>query len=138
MADRIPFSEAELLAMRDQDSQTFFANWQQFKDQYRASRQQFLEDGGLPDAAPDNSVVLDELAKIKSPKEILDVLTRELDGCKLFYPVYEDIIGLMAAKAMITEAARNEALALGKTLIETKQKSAAVLDPAIEEALQTL
>lgn len=138
MADRIELSDAEIVALRDQDSKVFFENWQQFKDQYRASRQQFFEDGGLPDAAPDNSTVLDELAKTKSPKEILDALSRELDNGKLFYSVYEDLVGLMAAKGMITEAAKNEALALGKTLIETKQKSAAVLDPAIEEALQTL
>jgi hypothetical protein len=149
MANRMELDPEALRSARDREDRENFNQWQQWQAAFRNSRNNFHNEGGLPDAPPGVAEVLDSLLKTKSPLNILEALARELNGSALFHSAYVEFIELMHARKLIDDQQRTDYLSAGNTLVETQKSAQATIeqkapvgiitgDPVIDEALKDM
>jgi hypothetical protein len=143
MADRLALDPESLRAAREQEDRANFDQWQKWRDGFRNTRNDFHNEGGLPDAPPNVAEILDSLLLDRKTQDILEALTRELNSTSLFHSTYAEFIKLMHARGLIDGQQMNDYLAAGKALVETQQSSQVAIgiqtgNPVIDEALKDM
>lgn len=143
MADRLPIAPEALRAARDHEDRENFDQWQKWRDSFRNTRNDFHNEGGLPDAPPNVADILDSLLLDRKTIDILEALTRELNSTSLFHSTFAEFIELMHARGLIDGQQKSDYLAAGKAMVETQQSAQAALgvqtgNPVIDEALKDM